>query len=434
MRLRNRARHESIGVEDNVLHDHVGSGGTMSNSPQGAWYEPARVRRSRRFCSRLEPLESRFLLSGTTFPEPTADEQYMLELLNRARANPVAEAQWLLTVSQTDPTIRAALSGWDASAFLQEMTSHGSSPPLAFNPRLIAASHAQDAAMVASNLQFHSNYATLARPTNASQLAPDGQPYFPSNESSWSMAENVFAYSGNLPNPHGASLDLYFHEAFLLDWGNPDFGHLRNLLLPGPSGASASGRLPVSEIGIGILTDAYPSTSPTATPDNPLNRGLNVGPALVTEELAWRSGHEFLTGVFYNDRDGNNFYTPGEGLGGVTIRVVGTHGEGVFTTQTWGSGGYSLDLPSGTYNVTASGGGLARVETTSITIGIDNVGWDVKVPPTPVTPPSSSPTSEVVSFVPPVKLSSSTAKKGPMKRHIVKPVRHPRPLKWHRHH
>ena len=100
----------------------------------------------------------------------------------------------------------------------------------------------------------------------------------------------------------------------------------------------------------------------------------------MTEEFGWRSGHEFLTGAIFADRNGDNFYTPGEGLGGVSVSAVGLHGEGTFSTATWGSGGYSLDLPSGSYAVTASGGGLASPRTTTITIGKDNIGWDVAVP------------------------------------------------------
>src|SRR5581483_2650731 len=117
----------------------------------------------------------------------------------------------------------------------------------------------------------------------------------------------------------------YFDAAFFLDWGNPDFGHLKNLLAPGPAETtvtSGSGPTPFSEIGIGLLLGASPVSSSGS--------GLNVGPDLVTQEFGWRQNVAFLTGVVYNDSDNNGFYTPGEGVGGVTIQAVGTAGQGTF--------------------------------------------------------------------------------------------------------
>ncbi|MBX6316545.1 MAG: hypothetical protein IRY99_27070, partial [Isosphaeraceae bacterium] len=161
----------------------------------------------------------------------------------------------------------------------------------------------------------------------------------------------------------------YYYAGLMIDWGNPDFGHLRNLMAPGPAEAGPGTHLPYREIGIGLLAGAKPSTPP-AVP------GLNVGPVLVSQEFGWRSGPAFLTGIVYQDNDGNNFYSPGEGLGGVTIQAVGQHGEGTYQVQTWHSGGYSLALPPGTYLVSATGNS-PYPQTTTITIGADNVGWDV---------------------------------------------------------
>ncbi len=120
---------------------------------------------------------------------------------------------------------------------------------------------------------------------------------------------------------------------------------------------------------------AAPGTSPIAA-----NQGFNVGPDLVTQEFGWRQGVAFLTGVVYSDTDNNNFYTPGEGLGGVTIQAVGTAGQGTFQATTWDSGGYSLQLPPGTYDVTATGN-LPFPQSTVVTIGQDNVGWDIQLKP-----------------------------------------------------
>ena len=60
------------------------------------------------------------------------------------------------------------------------------------------------------------------------------------------------------------------------------------------------------------------------------------------EDFAYTSGNSFLTGVAYNDTNGNGMYAPGEGLAGVTINAV-RHGDDVSNyTTTWSSGGFTL--------------------------------------------------------------------------------------------
>src|SRR5262249_44010905 len=75
----------------------------------------------------------------------------------------------------------------------------------------------------------------------------------------------------------------------------------------------------------------------------------------------------FLTGVVYNDTNNNGVYDNGEGLGNVTITIGG---GGSF--QTWGPGGYRIQLGAGTYTVTASGGSLASPITRTVTVGSSN--------------------------------------------------------------
>jgi hypothetical protein len=73
----------------------------------------------------------------------------------------------------------------------------------------------------------------------------------------------------------------------------------------------------------------------------------------------------------------DNFYTPGEGLGGVTVTARRASDGATFSTTTWGSGGYSLPLAAATYDVTASGAGLnGTVRFGSVAIGSQNVKRD----------------------------------------------------------
>ncbi len=68
-----------------------------------------------------------------------------------------------------------------------------------------------------------------------------------------------------------------------------------------------------------------------------------------------------ITGVVFTDKVINDdFYTVGEGLGGITIEARSSTGES-FKTMTGHSGGYSLRVPSGSYTVYASGGELGAV-------------------------------------------------------------------------
>jgi hypothetical protein len=307
--------------------------------------------------------------------QPTADEQYMLELINRARADPPAEARRLLAIAQNDPLIQSMTRDWDLNGFVQRLNAMPPLPPLAFNTRLIAAARNHDSVILAENSQQHSPAGYLTNPTVG--VASDGQAYFPVGEGYWATGENVFAYSGNVNRASTKDYVDYLHEGLMIDWSNPDYGHLSNIMAAGPSRATGS-QPTFSQIGIGLLTNAYPTTSPPADPDNPVNRGLNVGPAIVTQEFGWRDTDDaMLVGVAYQDADGDRFYTPGEGLAHTTIQAVGQHGEGVYRTTSWDSGGYALALPPGDYTVTATGPNLPYSQSAVIHIGMDNVSWDL---------------------------------------------------------
>ncbi len=392
-------------------------------------------RAANRFRPVLQDLEARCLLSSTDTPQPTAAEQYMLELINRARANPAAEGQRLLAIAQSDPVIAAATSTDNLNQFLQVIDGYGPEPPLAFNSGLIEAALDHDNAMLAANDQFHSTAGYLNNPQIATD--DDGQAYFPTGTTNWATGENIFAYSGNVPagSSDQAYAD-YFEEAFLLDWGNPDFGHLENLLAPGPAEAP-SGTYPFSEIGIGLVTGVSPTTPPDPNNLIAANRGLNVGPAIVTQEFGWNGGNAFLTGVVYADSDHNNFYTPGEGLGSVTIQAVGQNGQGTFQTQTWDAGGYSLQLPPGTYNVEASGGNLPTAQSTTITIGQDNVPWNIQlsVPVSSASTGNGGPSSAAtpVAVAPSVQPSVSAEVVTIQSKHVVKKAPHHTATPTHAH-
>jgi len=78
----------------------------------------------------------------------------------------------------------------------------------------------------------------------------------------------------------------------------------------------------------------------------------------------------FLTGVVYNDWNGNQRMDLGEGLSGVTITAGGR------STTTNAGGGWSLPATAGQYRVTASGGSFAGTSTATVWVNGFNVEVD----------------------------------------------------------
>lgn len=102
---------------------------------------------------------------------------------------------------------------------------------------------------------------------------------------------------------------------------------------------------------------------------------LGYGGSTFVTEMFGDRGETYLTGVVIEDEDGDEFYDIGEGQGGV--QVTAYDGENVYATATWDAGGYTLALPAGTYRVVFEGGDLDVPYETDVTIGNENVKLDV---------------------------------------------------------
>lgn len=99
------------------------------------------------------------------------------------------------------------------------------------------------------------------------------------------------------------------------------------------------------------------------------------GGATFVTELFSDTGKSYLTGVVIEDEDGDDFYDIGEGQ--ADVRITAFNDEATYATSTWDAGGYSLALPPGTYTVVFEGGDLDAPYETEVTIGNDNVKLDV---------------------------------------------------------
>jgi subtilisin family serine protease/uncharacterized protein YkwD len=101
----------------------------------------------------------------------------------------------------------------------------------------------------------------------------------------------------------------------------------------------------------------------------------------VTQNFAGTSARgPFLTGVAFDDRDGDRAYDVGEGLGGVTVTIKNLGTGAVTKTATMAAGGWlSGKAAPGSYEVTFSDGGLAAPVARTATIGTKNVKLDLDV-------------------------------------------------------
>ncbi len=245
-----------------------------------------------------------------------AEEQLLLELINRARANPVAEA---------------ALHGVSLNEGLPAGTiSPEPKQPLAPHQALIEAAgdHADD--MLARDYFSHN---TPEGDTPSMRAMDAGYP--------GGAGENI-AWGGST----GAIDELaHVYERHRGLFRSP--GHRENLLNDD-----------YVDVGVGVRYGRFTS------------QGATYNASMVVENFGFAVGGQ-ITGVAFTDLvTPNDFYDVGEGVGGLTITARNAAGA-EFATQTGPSGGYTLPAPAGTYTVTASGDSLATP------IVINNVRHDL---------------------------------------------------------
>ncbi|MDQ6654651.1 MAG: CAP domain-containing protein [Verrucomicrobiota bacterium] len=295
--------------------------------------------------------------------EPTNEEQAYLEMVNRARANPAAEGALLAATTDTD--VRRAYQSFGVNLALMQtqMSALPALPPLSINPQLTTAAraHAQD--MLANAFQDHTGSngsSTLSRIAGTGYTAG----------ASYSYGENVYSYSYST---------FYGHASFEVDWGGTALtggmqtppGHRNNI-------HSAL----FKEVGIGI-----------ANGTNRIGNNAAVGPQLVAQDFGSRGDLDpFITGVVYQDRNGNGRYDAGEGIGGVTVNVA----NGLYYAVTSASGGYSVPIFNvGPQNVTFSGGGVPTAQRSVTVLPDTNLKLDyvtAATAPTPTPAPNATPT------------------------------------------
>lgn len=234
--------------------------------------------------------------------EPTALEQQLLELIQRARRNPGAEVDLLLAT----PGVATAMQQFKVNEqkLRDDFATYKAVPPLSFDEKLMASSKFHSEDMSANAFQEHDGSAGEhfdQRITTAGYK--------------WSFAsENIFAFAESMP---------YCHAAFMVDWGNPDPGHRKAIL-------DIDGKK--RDIGISVIDHQKKSAS-------------DVGPHVVTQDFAAPLGSPadaqvYIVGVAYVDDNGNEAYDAGEGV--KDLKVIPE--KGTYMAVTGESGGFSVPM------------------------------------------------------------------------------------------
>ena len=250
----------------------------------------------------------------------TAQEQLLLEIINRARLDPNAEAARLgiplnegLPAGTIKPTAKQ---------------------PLAMNDDLIQAARLHSANMNARDFFAHDDPQTGTDPGD--RTANAGYP-------SAFVGENI-AFRGTT----GAiSLDTamvnQLHADLFIDAGVAGRGHRTNYMLAD-----------WKEIGNGFNVGQF------------TQNGTTFNSVMLTEDFGSRQ-NRILTGVAYNDnRVNNDFYDIGEGDAGVRVNA------GAATSAV---GGYARDISAAAQVITFTG--VPKVIKVGIGAGTDNVKLDV---------------------------------------------------------
>jgi uncharacterized protein YkwD len=286
----------------------------------------------------FESMESRVLMVYN----PTANEQYTLELINDMRMNPAQHLTRLVT--SITPLVGATKDIQNALDFFKvngeqlakEWALLTPVAPVAWNDALTKAATTHTTLMIAADQQSH-------------QLPGEADLVTRNTVAGYTnfrfMGENLYNYS----------IDAFYGQAgFAIDWGftptgiQTPAGHRDNLMSPN-----------FKEVGINIQFDNNPATT--------------NGPMIITQEFGDRFTltNPYLLGTVYDDLNGNGYYEPGEGLSGVTVTMKSA--TNTFTTTSLTAGGYQLNVPSGTYTVTYSGGKFANPVTHKVVLGTSNV-------------------------------------------------------------
>ncbi|MFV0359861.1 CAP domain-containing protein [Tropicimonas sp.] len=252
----------------------------------------------------------------------TAAEQYLIELINRARLDPLGEAA-RYGIRLNDDLPAGTLSG-------------GSRQVLAPNSALAEAATNHSKWMLDNDVFSH----TGAGGSRSYQRMDSAGYDF---TGAWSAGENISVRGSTGSISLNGAIESHHRGLFL------SAGHRVNIL-----------RDNFQEIGIGQVAGKFEQD------------GKTYNSSMLTENFARSGNSVFLTGVVYDDLNNNRFYTIGEGRSGTVFSANGQ------STKSMSAGGYALELTAADWvDVAVRRGDMsaaARVDMSSGNVKLDLVG------------------------------------------------------------
>jgi uncharacterized protein YkwD len=328
---------------------------------------------------------------------PTAQEQELLELINRMRLHPQAELQILLDSSDPnnqsyDPAIEQALKYFNVNitTLKTQWSKLTAAAPLAWASNLNQSAANHNQAMIQSDTQSHQvgselDFGARLKAANYQYTVAD---------------ENIYAYGQSV---------LDTHAGFAIDWGrstgtNAD-GSPRSIDgIQNPAGhRDAILSSEVREVGISITSENDPKTQ--------------VGSLVVTEDFGNRLALDkkaWLVGVAFQDLNKDGWYEAGEGLKDVQVKITGINGTSFSDTiSVADAGGYQELLDPGKYQVDfIRAGNIVGTKTAAIdATAPSNVKLDLVIPVVSLDPntPTPQPTSPTTSNTPTTTQNNDTS-------------------------
>ncbi|MBL8563552.1 MAG: hypothetical protein JNN06_14870 [Gemmobacter sp.] len=249
----------------------------------------------------------------------TAAEQYALELLNRARLDPLGEAR-RFGIALND--------GVDAD----DIITAAPMQVLAYNAVTERAAELHAAWMIEKDIFGHKQGGALDGVYE--RLMYVG---FDPGRGTWGYGENLVAISSG--NMSDTAIMNEFHRQWML---SP--GHRSNM-----------------------LADSFREIGYVHMEGDLLGRD-QVG----VEVFGWSQSRVYVTGVAYEDRDKNDFYSIGEGTGGAVFRI-----EGVGSSRTTAAGGYQALATAGEVVVRVTSPGSEASTRVMLDLSDGNVKLDL---------------------------------------------------------
>jgi Domain of unknown function (DUF4114)/Cysteine-rich secretory protein family len=258
-------------------------------------------------------------LPTKTMSQPTAEEQELLELMNRMRLRPAEELQILLDTSDGDVQYALEYYGVNLETLRKQWATLVPVSPLAWSSQLHDAATAHNLEMIDQKRQAH--------------ILP--------GEVSWNQRIANAGYQATFSGENlyaAAQSPIFAHTGLAIDWGQ-GANSIDGIQSPAYHRSNMMSNL-VREVGISAIED---------------NNIAPLGPLVVTENFATRnaiSGKAWLLGVAFDDQNKDGWYQAGEGLSDVTVEISGIDNPNFQgTSLVEEAGGYQELLDPGRYQV-----------------------------------------------------------------------------------